>query len=303
MENRAIGVGWKGDTTPIYKAKLAAIPEHLAEVDRPTYDALVKDAESYNGKQLSLKQLRALRATNNAMLDKYYGKTDFGQYNDMASHVRSSSLRAETEAARDIIAKGVDPEHGGEQYQELNDRLKSILDFKEAHENLYRDLRVTPAQQAKGGYNFSIFDLTSPEATAKAAGKALVQKYTRPDKSPYDSVARINKALDAYNNYTDEAAAKYKLPPKSIPRVAPTLSGYPPMKINLEPTPPPGSMRLNQQQLFPEGQEAGEGANDIGGILGRAETGQFPAEPIGSNRPLEQRMKQPEYKMFPWLKP
>jgi hypothetical protein len=62
-------------------------------------------------------------------------------------------------------------------------------------------------------------------------------------------------------------------------------------------------MRLNQQQLFPEGQEAGEGANDIGGILGRAETGQFPAEPIGSNRPLEQRMKQPEYKMFPWLKP
>lgn len=219
FEAQALSNKEKFDLSPIAAAKRAAIPAHLEDLDPTTYKVLMDDANSYDGKSLPLDKLKSLRATNNAILDNHYGKTDFGQYNDIMTHARQGSLRAETEAARDIIAKGIDPEHGGGVYKELNQRLKAILDLKEAHANLYRQLQAT-SPMAKPGVSLSPFDLLSggKSAALKTAGKFAMSKF-KDAGSPYKSVDLINKALKTYENYSDASAQQYGLPRKSIDRL------------------------------------------------------------------------------------
>lgn len=115
------------------------------------YQAAMKEANDYR-KPIPIQDNINGIQYNNARLTPFYRANEDQQYAMQAGGFPLNELEAEARGRRQALAKAVDPEHGGQQFQQIRQEQSDLINFRqqgEALENkLQKQYTPTGAQQA-----------------------------------------------------------------------------------------------------------------------------------------------------------
>jgi hypothetical protein len=150
--------GVKVDGNIVANAKIDAIPR--AWINNPKfanqYKAAIDDAATYR-RPMDIDEVTDAIKYNNSRLTPFYKASPDQQYAMQAAGFPVADLEAEASGLRNGLSKAVDPEHNGQQFQQIRNEQSGLITFRQQAEALENKLQkqYTPTTLEKAGQAIS----------------------------------------------------------------------------------------------------------------------------------------------------